>query len=946
MSRRTPSATRSEEARATLLERETERAALCDALADAAGGRGAVVLVEGPPGIGKTRLLDEAADVAPRLGVSVARARAHELERRVPYAVVRGLLAPALGEAAAAATGVPAAAPADAAAATTRVLGAAPAMPADAEEAAGVVHELYALTASLAQRAPRALLVDDAQWADAASVRFLLYLARRVDGLALALVLGVRAGEAEELVARLLDAAPVRRVRPAALSADAVAVLLREQLGRAPGAALRDACERATGGTPLLIRELARALADAPAEDDAAAVQRVSRLAPEAVTRSVTLRLAAVSEHARRLARAAAIFGDGVRLADAGTLAGLAGEQAAAAAAELAAAALLRDALPLSWRHPLLRAAALAGVPAAERATLHARAARLLDARGADVGLVAAQLLAAEATAEPWATGVLGRAADDARGRGAPDVAVALLRHALAGGGTDPGLRLALARAEIAAGEAAGAAELRAVLAAEPERANRAQLALELGEALMDQHEHREAAAALRAALRDDPGREAGLQLLAMLAVAERYAPGPDDSGAQERLAATAAGLGGATAAERYALAVDAINRPRRTAAELAAAARVVQRAEPDGLLPRAALGGAAVNFVYAYALDEAEAWLARILAELQGRGLPVASTQAATILGSSLRLRGALPAAEAQLREAYNAATAMALGNERISGAELAIVLTDAGRADEAAAVLAACDPPGPVPERMLDNVRLLARARVAEAQHRDDAAIADLLELGRRLRGWGLDRPLPPWRSAAARLLAGRGRREEARRLAHDELTAARRWGGAEVLGIALRGTALVSDPVDVDALAASVAALDAGVARLELARSLVELGAAQRRARRRSAAREPLERGMELAHRCGAAGLAEHARTELRATGARPRRLARTGADALTPSERRVADLAAAGRTNREIAAELYVTPATVETHLRHAFQKLGIHARTDLGTALAPNITAAP
>ena len=199
-----------------------------------------------------------------------------------------------------------------------------------------------------------------------------------------------------------------------------------------------------------------------------------------------------------------------------------------------------------------------------------------------------------------------------------------------------------------------------------------------------------------------------------------------------------------------------------------------------------------------------------------------------------------------------------------------------------------------------------------------------------------------MPPWRSTAARLLVARGEREHARRLAEDELAAARRWGGREVLGIALRGTALVAEPVDVAGLEASVAALNGGVARLELARSLVELGAARRRARERSAAREPLERGMELAHRCGAAALAERAGTELRATGARPRRPVRTGPDALTASERRVAELAAGGRTNREIAAELYVTLATVQTHLRHVFQKLGVHARTELRAALEEKI----
>ena len=530
--------------------------------------------------------------------------------------------------------------------------------------------------------------------------------------------------------------------------------------------------------------------------------------------------------------------------------------------------------------------------------------------------------------------------------RGAPDVAATLLRHALAERSGDAGLRLELARAEIAAGEPAGAVRMHELLRDEADPPSRARLALELGDALMSKNEHREAAAILRDALRGDPDEEVALQVLAMLAVCERYAPGPEDSDAQGRLAATVAGLAGATPGERYALAVDALNRPRDTAAELAAAARVVQRAWPDGLLPRAALGGAAVNLIHAYALDEAEAWLALIFDELRELGLPVAWMQASSILGSCLRLRGALPAAEQRLREAYATATEMELGYDRTVGAELAMVLVEAGRVEEAAALLAACDPPEPVPERMLDNVRLLARARLAEAEHRDEEAIAGFLELGRRLRGWGLERPVPPWRSTAARLLAARGEGDHGRRLAAEELVAARAWGGCEVLGIALRGTALVADPVDLAALEASVAALDAGVARLELARSLVELGAARRRARRRSDAREPLERGMELAHRCGAAGLAERARTELRATGARPRRLVRTGADALTPSERRVAELAAAGRTNREIAAELYVTNATVETHLRHAFQKLDVHARTELHDALAEKITVAP
>ncbi len=133
-------------------------------------------------------------------------------------------------------------------------------------------------------------------------------------------------------------------------------------------------------------------------------------------------------------------------------------------------------------------------------------------------------------------------------------------------------------------------------------------------------------------------------------------------------------------------------------------------------------------------------------------------------------------------------------------------------------------------------------------------------------------------------------------------------------------------------------SVETLDGSGARLEHARSLVELGAAIRRSGRRSQAREPLHVGMELAHRCGAAPVVERAREELLATGARPRRIMRSGIDALTPSELRVARMAAEGVANREIAEALFVTARTVEGHLTNAFQKLDINSRHELGHRL--------
>jgi DNA-binding NarL/FixJ family response regulator len=129
-----------------------------------------------------------------------------------------------------------------------------------------------------------------------------------------------------------------------------------------------------------------------------------------------------------------------------------------------------------------------------------------------------------------------------------------------------------------------------------------------------------------------------------------------------------------------------------------------------------------------------------------------------------------------------------------------------------------------------------------------------------------------------------------------------------------------------------------LELSPARRELARSLVELGAALRRRGARKAAREPLRRALDLAAACDAPGLAEHVRTELYAAGARPRTDALAGVAALTASERRVADLVAAGETNRDIAQALYVTPKTVEVHLSNAYRKLGVRSRRELPEAL--------
>ena len=192
---------------------------------------------------------------------------------------------------------------------------------------------------------------------------------------------------------------------------------------------------------------------------------------------------------------------------------------------------------------------------------------------------------------------------------------------------------------------------------------------------------------------------------------------------------------------------------------------------------------------------------------------------------------------------------------------------------------------------------------------------------------------------RSGAALALSRLGERQRACELAGAELADVRVFGTPRALGIALRAAGLAAGgPEGLALLRESVAALDRSPARLERARSLAELGAALRRSGQRAAAREPLALALELAARCGAWPLAAQARDELKAAGARPRRPWRTGVDALTPSELRVARLAADGRSNREIAGELYVTLKAIEGHLGHAYAKLGIDGRDELPRAL--------
>jgi len=177
------------------------------------------------------------------------------------------------------------------------------------------------------------------------------------------------------------------------------------------------------------------------------------------------------------------------------------------------------------------------------------------------------------------------------------------------------------------------------------------------------------------------------------------------------------------------------------------------------------------------------------------------------------------------------------------------------------------------------------------------------------------------------------------EARRDANRRVDEARAWGTSRAIGVALHAAALADEgSCRLRLLHEATAALEDSPARLEYARAAIDLGAVLRSANRRSDARAPLRRALDVAVGCGAPALARRARRELRAAGGRPRSARTTGIESLTGSEQRVASMAADGLSNPEIAQALFVTKKTVETHLAGVYRKLGIRGRGQLQAIL--------
>ena len=934
-----------------LLERDAELAEAEAALADARDGRGSVLLVEGAAGTGKSTLVGAIRTLAELQDLRVRHAIAGEYEREYAFGCVRQLFEPLLRSASAderAALLAGAAAPAE-------WVVTPPAGDGAEHAAAGfaALHAIYWLTANVAADGPLLLAVDDVHWADEASVQALGHLARRIADLPVVLIVALRPEEPGAPAALLDDlrAIPgVTRIAPRPLSAQAVAAIVRAGAPQASDATCA-ACHAASAGNPLYLRELLRTFdgGDGAALGAPGTAALVAAASVPTLAARVGRRVAKVAAGAPALAAAMAVLGDGESLEHAALLAGLDGTAAAGIARRLRHIEVLDAEDPFAFVHPLVRRSVYDELSVAERDAAHASAARLLQEAGAPPEAIAAHLTALRPAGDDAVVAGLLAAAATASARAAPEAAIRLLTRALEEGGETPSrhaLLLELGRAELVVRDPACVPHLSEALALAPDPARRAAATVELADVLAAVGEWDASRSLILDGLReiDEDNVELITDLEALRAALMVNDPqmAPRFEAERARFEALAAGPSWSARALAALLAGQVALRGEQPAG----ASVLAERALRDGVLigERDAGGWAGTQVVMALVYTERYDRALEVTAgiEREGRrgGSLLGLLGGPGYRGLIASQRGDLRAAEADLRTVLDLVgqTGMAMWSVSLFMMFLDTLLEREELSDVVAMVEAFTIPPAFMASAT-GGLLSYSRGRLRVARGDRDGGLEDLRATAGILRPLGIGPNYIAWRSALALALPA-AERDAALALADEELALARATGLPRGLGLALRGRALLEPGAGgVALLEESVVVLERSEATLERARSLAALGSALRRGRRRVEAREHLAAAMELAHRRGAHRLAANAHEELRTAGGRPRRVARSGADALTASELRVARLAAAGRANVEIAQELYVSIKTIETHLSHAYAKLGLSGQGARGRLTA-------
>lgn len=947
-----------------MVERSEELRALEDMLDAARGGTGSVVLVEGAAGVGKTALLHALAECATASGAVFAGASASSLERNMPLATVGQIFEERVLSG-------------DERARAGRLLrdGALTAMahghgaPSGAPVALPplVLGGLSDILLGLADRTPVVIGADDVQHFDELSRQVLLYVARRVRSARILLVATgcPRTGadaSSFSFHADLPRLSGAHRLRLEPLSLRGTEAVIEERLGRAAARRLADEAHRATGGNPLLVRALVedqRGRADDAESPVFASAfrQAVLYCLQHSGLARFAAGLAALGDRVGDAPRADAPRHENVRSAVlsptalVGELLRLDAESTGEHRERLASIGLLGAS---GLCHEAVETAVLRSLPGTERSELLSRAAEVLYGRGAPGPVVADRLMAADRLDGPWGVQVLCDAAEHAQAEGRFALAVDQLRLALreaAGDEARHAARFALARAECRLDPSIAARHLPALVRALHDRpvpdeegtAFVVGLLLWLGRSTEALNLVAEPVPAEARSFADPSGLDGP--------IAGRYWWLPDAyPGLVGRGPFPSAGRTDPPGGDLQALSVPRRllaggvpghpAAPGRRARLLADAAVVLQDlgAPPASL----AVGAVLVALLHIDELERVEAWCDDGDKAAQAR--PPFGTALAAALRAKIHLRrGELVEAEQRAREALDivppAAWGVAVG---IPLAALLAALTRLGDLAEAQRVLNQ-----PVPPAMWDTPAVLpylrARGRYHLAMGAPRAALAEFHACGELMRLWEMDLPsLVPWRTDAAEAHLRLGETAAARLAAQEQLDRLAH-GGARTRGITLHVLALASPAEERPRLLTeAIQLLEQAGDRLERAKALSALSDAYRVAGHDGTARALWRRADLLFAECGADGVR---RTLV--DGANDRALADGAYDGgreatpvhdplveLSDAERRVAEYAANGYTNRQIARRLHVTMSTVEQHLTRVYRKLSITRRTDL------------
>ncbi|WP_055494908.1 LuxR C-terminal-related transcriptional regulator [Streptomyces sp. TP-A0356] len=913
-----------EHPREHLREHRGAAAVLAAGAARARAGAGGLVLLRGATGTGRTTVLEAAAGNAAAQGMRVLRARCSPGDATVPFATALQLLGPVC------------------------------------EFERGSEREqaalLWRVLRSYAEQSPLLIAVDDVHLADAPSYRWLVESARHVDRLRLPVLLAVTERSQYDIdpptsgFAHTLSPALVRTQTLAPLTAESAAALVRARVPAATGAWV-DGCVRAGAGSPLLLRALLDDLGD-PGRNPAVP-ETSAALYPGAYPEAVSWWLDSAGPGTAEVARALAALDDGWEgTADPGcpaeSLGGLLAELSGADPARvtgwltaMTGLGMLRpgpDGRP-RYAHPLLRDAVLIGVPAARRRAAHRQAAEVMLHRGASTETVARQLLLSGPVGDSWAPGVLQDAAALVLRDGRTDDAVAFLRRALDEPLPDARrqrLLTELGSLECAGPESAsGIPRLTEALRLPGAPQDRVRAAVALGTALAGRGKTRAAVEVLRtvdgqldgrpdlagtlhsaSALLSDHDQTVRREVYRWLCDSAGRSPelvGPAPRALLVRHAATA----GLTSAD------DAMKQVRALLAEPA-----------DPLTEPFLLGTAAAVAQWADELDEAERLVDRGLA---GQRPDLLHPMHEALLNT----RADIAAARGEYGRLPVEPPVTADAGPANVHAHTLISLVELGRTAEARRLADGFDLRA-APDSWELNRFLYARGVQRAAAGDPAGALHDFLECGRRQTAREVVSPVvTPWRSAAAECRIALGSPREALALAEEELRLARVWGTPRTVGRALRVLGTVTGGRRGLELAEEAVRLLRGAGpgtEPELVAALTAQGRQLTAAGERARAREALREAAAQAERLGALRLRTLADEALREGGARRSATAQTGSRSLTGSERRIAQLAADGRTNTEIAALLHLARRTVETHLTSTYKKLGILRRGELREAL--------